>query len=375
MLIGRSAALALLAGLALSSVACSQVASDSSDASSSAESQMVDASTLIAVSASLPFEVKRMHPATGRIFNARWGQHGGPIATLADDASSAPIVTRWWIPKSENAPAAQQPLLAAKPADLPANTDSFFWNNDGFLDTADGALMAWSNSGANFTGELLQYSKNYENVVSRGWVNGYYSGASLSATRLVYSGLSGITAQAAPETAECGLYASEISPTSIVPSTPSTRLVKWQGSSGPVAVDNNGNVFVAAFVTGGAHSDAIYALGKNQALASEPQTAATVSEGDNGGTASLATASAPGATKGWVFAKGWDTSSAQPIYARAYSATPDAVATDGEVIADAIKPVLASSTLSVFGDPKGNLWVTVTAEAGAWLIELEPKQP
>ncbi len=41
-------------------------------------------------------------------------------------------------------------------------------------------------------------------------------------------------------------------------------------------------------------------------------------------------------------------------------------------------PVLRSrksATVSMFGDPKGNLWITVTAEAGAWLIELEPKAP
>ena len=47
----------------------------------------------------------------------------------------------------------------------------------------------------------------------------------------------------------------------------------------------------------------------------------------------------------------------------------------GAILQDAIKPVLGSSTISMFSDPNGNLWVTVTAEAGAWLIELEPKAP
>jgi hypothetical protein len=373
MLIGRHAYLSLLAALSLSSVACSAMSSADADESAAAATESVDASTLITVNAALPYEVKRMHPATGRIFNARWGQHGGPIATLADDATSAPVVTRWWLPKSASAPAAGQPLAAAKPTDLPADTDSFFWNNDGFLDTANGSLMAWSQTSGNFTGQLVQYSKNYDAITSAGFVNGYYSGAAVSDTRIVYSGLSGITAAAVPETAECGLWASDLTASSIVPATPSTRLVKWTGSSGPVATDNNGNVFVAAFVTGGAHSDAIYALGKNQALAHEPQTQATLAETDTGGTASVAAASAPGSNAGWLFAKGWDSASAQPVYARAYTSTAEGVTSQGDVLADAIKPVLASSTISLFTDPKGNLWVTVTAEAGAWLIELEPK--
>lgn len=376
MLIGRHSALALLATLALSSVACSQATSSDAEESAAAETQAkIDATTLITVNAALPFEVKRMHPATGRIFNARWGQHGGPIATLADDATTVPVVTRWWIPQSANAPASAQPLPAAKPADLPSNSDTFFWNNDGFLDTANGSLMAWSNTSGNFTGQLVQYSKNYDAITSHAFVNGYYSGAAVSDTRIVYSGLSGLTEQAAPETADCGLWGSDISATSIVPSTASTRLVKWTGSSGPVATDNNGNVFVAAFVTGGAHSDAIYALSKSQALASEPQTQATVAENDTGGTSSVAAASAPGASEGWLFAKGWDSASAQPVYARKYTTNGDAIATDGDVLADAIKPVLSTSTISLFTDPKGNLWVSVTAEAGAWLIELEPKAP
>ncbi|MFO0738845.1 MAG: hypothetical protein U0270_23300 [Labilithrix sp.] len=375
MLIGRHSALALFAGLALSSVACSQVSGTDAEASASAESQSVDASSLITVSADLPYEVKRMHPATGRIFTARWGQHGGPVATLADDTSSSPIVTRWWLPKSPNSPAAAQPLATAAVPNLPSDPESFFWNNDGFLDTPDGALMAWSSNTGNFTGELIQFSKNYDQILSRGSVNGYYSGASVTDARFVYSGLSGITAQPAPETKECGLWASDITATQIVPATPSTRLVKWEGSSGPVTTDSNGNVFVAAFVTGAAHSNAIYALGKNQALASEAQTPATLAETDTQGTSSIAAASIPGTTTGWLFAKGWDTATAQPIYARQYTSTGDAITAQGEVLADAIKPVISPSTLSMFTDPKGNLWVTVTAETGAWLIELEPKAP
>ena len=60
---------------------------------------------------------------------------------------------------------------------------------------------------------------------------------------------------------------------------------------------------------------------------------------------------------------------------RLVTTTADGITTQGDVLADAIKPVLASSTISLFTDPKGNLWVTVTAETGAWLIELEPKAP
>lgn len=377
MLIGRHSALALLVGLALSSVACSQISGSDGEESSAVEAQLVDASSLIALSADLPFEVKRMHPATGRILNARWGQHGGPLATFADDTATNPLVTRWWIPNNPSSPAAAQPLATADVPDLPG-ASSFYWSPDGFLDTPSGALIAWQATEGNHTGELLQYSKNYDAIVSRGWVNNYNSSASVSDTRIVYAGRSGITAEPSPETSECGLWANDFTPSSIVPATPSTRLVKWEGAVGPVATDTNGNVFVAAYLTGADHTDAVYALGKNQALASEPQTQATLAESDTEGTVSLAAASIPGSNKGWIFAKSWDTSTteARPVYARPYSSTADAVTPEGELIAEAIRPVLASSTLSLFTDPGGNLWVTVNAtDAGAWLIELEPKQP
>jgi hypothetical protein len=370
----RHSALALLAGLALTSVACSSTSASDAGESTAAATVAEDAASLITVSPNLPFEVKRIHAATGRILNARWGQHGGPVATLADDASSAPIVTRWWIPNSPNAPASQQPLQAVLPDNLPEE-GSFFWNNDGFLDTAGGALMSWSGVEDHFTGQVVQYSKNYEQVVSKNWVNGYYAGANLG-SRLVYSGLSGVTAAPAPAVNECGLWGADFGSGGLLTaSAPSTRLIKWSGASGPVASDNNGNVFVAAFLDSGENTDAIYALSKTQSLAHEAQTQVTIAETKIGGTASLATASVPGSGKGWVFAKGWDTATAQSVFARQYSSTADAVTVNGDVLKDAIKPVLASSTVSMFGDPKGNLWITVTAEAGAWLIELEPKAP
>lgn len=375
MAFGRSASLALLATLAVSSVACSQSASEGEDSAADSVAVTVDATSLITLDPSLPFTVKQMHSAAGRIHHARWGQHGGPLATFQDDPAQAPQATRWFIPNGASAPAGEQTLRTPKPDGLPDNPDLFYWNAEGLRDTPLGALNAYATTTENNAGELFLFSQNYDQLLQRAHVNGYASGVTVDdngTTRVIYSGLSGITADAQP-TNDAGLWSSAISAASLVPAdgTASTQLFKWSGSPGPVALDNNGNLFVAPFLTGGAHSTAVYGLAKNQTLAQAAQEPATLSESDAQGTVSIAAVAAAGADGGWVFSKGWDIGSAQPVIARKYKATADAVTADGDVIAAAIKPVLQSSTISLFSDPKGALWVSVTTEAGAWLIELE----
>jgi hypothetical protein len=383
MLFGRSSVLALLSSLALTTVVgCSQSASDGESGASA--DTTVDASALITIATNLPFEVKRMHPASGPILNAHWGGHGGPEATTADtNPANPPIVTRWFIPTVVNAPAGQQDLKSALPASLP--TTSFFWDNDGFSDLSfGGSFSSYSGAGGNFTGEILVYSKGYDSVKARGFVNGFYAGVEVvngsSGSRLVYSGLSGVTSTAAADTKDGGLWSTDIAATAIG-AQPSSKLFGWSGASGPVVSDPDGNVFVAAFLSAPAgttlpHTDEIYALSKKQALGHDTVTQATVADADVGGVSSLAVASVPASGKGWVFAKGWDSSTPKPIFARAYSVANDVVSSDGDVIAQAITAVdPANTSLSVFGDPKGNLWVAVEAAAGNWLIELAPKAP
>ena len=138
--------------------------------------------------------------------------------------------------------------------------------------------------------------------------------------------------------------------------------------------DNDGNVFVAASVTGGAHTDEIYAITETQALGTAAVTQATVIDADTKGTDSLAVASVKGSGKGWVFAKGYDaaTTSAS-AYARAFTVTGGTVASSGNVIAGAIAPE-GKNKVSGSGAPDGSLWVAVKGDSASWFVNLVAKR-
>lgn len=367
----------ILAGTALL-VACSDNTIDTTDDHQTAGGPFLDPASfagIVTIAPSFPFGVKGKHAVNGGVLGARWGSHGGPVVTNHDFAApSKPLkVSRLNVPTSTTSDATRTELTSVLPTNLPAQR---FWSADGFVDLPFGSLslMSYSTSGEPFSGELFFYSKDYDRVVSRAQVNGYYSGVGLTdgtTQRVVYSGLSGVGSTAN----DCALYASNICGESLAPSgncRPSTKLFSWSGSSGPVATDADGNVFVAAAVTGGAHSDAIYALAKPQAMSNGPTQQGTIADRDTQGTSSIAAVSKPGDNKGWIVAKGYDGEVNAPSWARAYHSTGTEIVADGQVIENAITSPADAST-SLFSDSQGHLWVAVEAESGSWLLELEKR--
>jgi hypothetical protein len=379
----RSVARIALLGVAMLTVACSGN-DDNTDASGDRQTtggQFLDAASyadVITISPSFPFGVTKKHAVTGGVLGAHWGNHGGPIVTTQDFVNpESPLkVSRLSMPTAATGEATRAELTSVLPTDVPAQR---FWAADGFIDLPFGSLsmLSYSTSNAPFSGELFFYSKDYDRVVSRAHVNGYYGGVGVvdgATQRVLHTGLSGLssTATAANESA---LYASNICGESVAPSddcTASVKLFGWQGSSGPVTTDADGNVFVAAFVTGGAHSDAVYALAKAQAFSSTGARQATVADRDTGGTSSFAAVSKPGEGKGWLVAKGYDGDASAPAYARAYHSNGTEIVADGQVIESAISAPTEAST-SLFSDPQGHLWVAVETASASWLLELEQK--
>ncbi|MBX3229040.1 MAG: hypothetical protein KIT84_01780 [Labilithrix sp.] len=376
MLIGRPSSLPLLA--LVSAVSFGMIACSQSDEEVAGDAQEISADHLLTLDPSLPFEVTRVHVANGPVLGARWGSHNGPVTTTQNfqDPSAAPLVTRWFVPATVGAPMSQQPWSARTPEGLPT---AAFWGADGFVDLPFGnvTLQGYTVTNEHSSGEVFLFSRNYDSVIARAHANGFYSGVGVTdgtKTRIVYSGLSGFTADPST-TSENALWASDVTASDLVPAGGSTKLFAWEGYSGPVSLDNGGNLFVAASRIDAEHKIAIYALTKGQTFASETTEPATIAEADTTGTASLAVASVPGSGTGWIFAKGYDTTTAPaPIYARAYTASADEIAGEGDVIAEAIKPASPNTSLSAFADPNGNLWVSVEIDnVGAWLVQLSPR--
>jgi hypothetical protein len=153
----------------------------------------------------------------------------------------------------------------------------------------------------------------------------------------------------------------------------SRKLLSWTGGSGPVASDQAGNVFVAAFVIGGAHSDEIYGLSKAEALGSALIPAVALVAVDTSGISSLAAVAPTRGQPGWVLGKGFDSGPVAPAYAQGYQSKSDHLEKSGAVLIDAVKPGTASTGFSLFTDNNGALWVASAGATEQAFLELQPR--
>jgi len=341
--------------IALVAVACGNGETEA-EIAESAQSGFLDPAAyadLVTLSPSFPFGVVARHAASGGVLNARWGAHGGPLVTLGN------VVVR--LPTTAEGRA--ESLPSAAPTGLPS---PHFWSVDGMIDAPPSsdvfALRAYSTAGDTFGGEAIFYGRDYASVTGRAKVNGYYSGV-FAGGGLVYSGLSGMAAEASA-TVDNGLWFATGCPSACR----ATKLFGWAGFSGPVVTDANGVVFVAAFRTGA--PDAVFALTRLDHAALAPST---VAEQSTQGTSSLVAVSAPGATRGFIVAKGHDGESSAPSWGRAYRVRGDAVEGEGPIVADPVRAASDLVTTSFFADARGHLWVAAESDTGTFLLELAPK--
>ena len=351
-------------------------------------------SDLVTLDARFPFGVTQKHTADAAIAGSRWGRHGGPMVTTSiygETGAGVAGVVRWTWPDRREAEGEMRAADATSDAmkkELPIAVapglpERHFYGADGMVDLRSMlSLFTYTGTGAGFPGEALLYSADYDRVVGRAHVNGFYSGADIASGaqhRLVYAGLSPLSATVA-STNENGLWVADFCEGALLPTAGATsacaapqKLFAWKGQSGPVAVDAHQNVFVAASLVGAPTSDAVYGLSQAQALGAAPQSFATLAEVDSRGTASIA-AVAPEATRdGWLVGLGFD--DAAGVYAISYRETADAsaVTKSSDVVKRAIVPGADVDGLSFFTDAEGDLWLAVTRGRTGTYLELRPK--
>lgn len=333
----------------------------------------------LAVDAAFPFGVTRRHTTARTLAGARFGGHGGPMTTSRPPGAQAQVI-RFTLPAAATAPLTDVAVPVATPSGLPASAfladvvDLTAGQASGRL-----ALSSYTGSGAAFPGEALLYSKDYDQVLDRAAVNGFFGLTSLAltggGTRLLYTGLSGLAAAPAA-TNDNGLYASDLCGDAIKPGaacTPGKKLFGWSGYSGPVASDTVGTVLAAASLTGGATSDAVYALSAAQARGGAAVTPTPLVESSTLGTESLAAVAPTGAAPGWALAKGYDDATkktAVAAYAQGYTVEGAAVKKSGALVTQALRPGPAAQRLSLLTDAQGGLWVAVQTQAGGVLLGL-----
>jgi hypothetical protein len=196
--------------------------------------------------------------ATG-LASLTWGRHGGP---LGFNGSAGPTLVRYEVPGT-----ATGALTIKKTAlTVPGVPSGAYWGSQA-LDVPffNWTAFSYSGTGAGFPGELVLADSS--GTLTRYNVNGFFAmGAiSLSSTsggRIVYTGLSPVSATATT-TNEGALYAADscgavsVSPRLLPAGDTSCKapikVGTWtSGSSGPVTVDAAENLFVVLSKFGGA---------------------------------------------------------------------------------------------------------------------------
>ncbi len=319
---------------------------------------------VLVVDPAFPFGVIARHAVTGGALGARWGAHGGPAVTAAGDGSR---VLRYGADG-----VATTSLASVVPSGLPVH---HFWGVDGFVDVpfAGLSLRGYTTSNDPFAGELLFFGADLATVRGRANVNGFYSGLGIQngdASALVYSGLSGLGASPTAAS-DNGLWTTKLCGESTGTCAPSTKLLGWNGLSGPVAADADGNVFVAAFVSGGAHSDAVYGATRQQAFAGATITPAPIGEFDTSGTSSFVALGTSGA--GWLLGKGYDGDASVPIWAQPYRVAASGVVAGGVAQRAALTAASNAITLSLFSAPDRHLWIAAEGNGASTFLELAAK--
>ncbi len=327
----------------------------------------------VTLSPELPFGVTQLRSAEGPVLGSRWGRHGGPLVTSGVyGGDEGPAVVQWDVTGDPTSPVVASATAFATASDLP---DMFFYGADGMVDLPFGpvSLLSYSGSPAPFPGEALLYDETYGAVTSRAHVNGFYSGAGVEVAGdsfLIFSALSPL-ASSASSTSDNGLYAAQVCAGQLVsdaPCAPSWKLFSWTGASGPVVTDAHGNIFVAASLSDGPSSDAVFGLRSSQVAPGATVDAVSIAEVNTLGTFSVAATEPEGDAAGWVFGIGFDPSGG--VYAASYLEESDALVAGGDRVEPAISAAEGVAGLSVFSDPEGDLWLAVTTGSDAVFLEL-----
>lgn len=202
--------------------------------------------------------VARYDVATASVGELTWGRHGGPLGFIG---GATPSLVRYQVPSTATG------TITVSKTDVPVSgvASGVFWGGSAYdLPFFGWTAFSYSATGAGYPGELLIVDT--AGALTRYHVNGFFAAGALSLMsgsggRVLYTGVSPISTMAMT-TNEGGLYAADSCGSAsttprLLPGTDTSckdpiKVATWEaGSSGPVAVDPNENLFAILSTFGG----------------------------------------------------------------------------------------------------------------------------
>jgi hypothetical protein len=335
----------------------------------------VDYADYLVIDGAFPYDVTQVHTTTTPVGNGSWGHHNGPIGvSIPFDPTGKLTVYRYAIPADPKAPVSA--AMTQIVTDAPGIPVMHFYNPVIDLPVGQKSLISYSGVGAAFPGEAMIYDTSLTTVEQRANVNGFYAVAAArsgAAIRMYYASLSPLVSGPSG-TADNGVYVSETCNGALVATgacAPSFQLLKWAGNSGPVVLDRDGNLFVAAAT---ATTQDVYALTRAEASSAKATVNKTkFFDFTSSGTGGLTAIAPEGNNEGWALVKGFD--GAMPVDTVAVSYKANATVTDGGKarIPAALKAGPKNMGYSFYADAEGDLWVAASTMTGGVLLELRRK--
>lgn len=202
--------------------------------------------------------VAKYDVATASLGSLTWGRHGGPLGFHGD---ATPQLVRFQVPATATG------TITAMTTDVPVSgvPSGAFWGGAAYdLPFFDWTAFSYTGTGAGFPGEVILVGAG--SSLTRYHVNGFFSAAAVglsttSGGRLVHTSVSPL-GETTMTTNAGGLYAADSCGSAattprLVPGADTTckapfEIASWEaGSSGPVAVDPNENLFAINSTYGG----------------------------------------------------------------------------------------------------------------------------
>lgn len=302
-----------------------------------------------------------------------WGRHGGPLTVVQDDAGGGVTLTRWTAPAAATGTLQKQETHV----DIMLPTGAFISQQATDVPFFGWTAVGWSGGFPDTAGKMILLQGS---TIHRSYdVNGAYAMAGVgdaTSGRLLFSALSPLGSTALGDTALYAADACELPQPDLGAGTgcqASLEIAAWGDSSGPVAVDHDGNAFAVL---------ASFGLGSQEARgfsASEVARGAAATPGAKlfelpGFGSSLAAITPKDGAPGKLVFQPYDASAAPlDVIAQSYLVTGGKLSADGAPQKLLGMPAAGGVSLYLITDDADRLWVAAAGEKSTTFVVLAKK--